>query len=95
MTINAYELAKALSLVMTEQDKKFFLHLMDNGNIETAKRTVRNKSMKHVTEQIIIGSHVSTAPAMQQELSDIAYSLLKNNTELRILQSGEIVEQAL
>lgn len=95
MSISNEQLAAELAAIMTKQSKDFFIHLMNTGNVESAKKCIKRNTEKHITEQIIIGSHASTAPAMQEGLIELAYMLLRNNTKFEINKYGEVVEVAL
>lgn len=84
------QIAEALVMVMSDDAKKAFKAIFESGNIEAAKGIVKMQAQRHVTEQMIIGSHAVTSPSMQSGLNEIAYDLLKDEKKLSINELGEI-----
>lgn len=84
------QIAEALAAVMSDDAKKAFKAIFESGNMDAAKGLVKMQAQRHVTEQMIIGSHAATSPAMQNGLSEIAYDLLKDGKKLAINELGEV-----
>lgn len=89
------ELAASLAATMSNDDKRFFIHLFESGSMTGAKSLVHSKAKKHAFEQQLIGSHALTSSTIQNGLIDITYGLLNNKTKLKINDHGEVIEVAL
>lgn len=92
--IDKKQLAADIAATMTQDNKKFFMHLFEQGDLSSAKTIVKASAKQHLFEQQFIGSHATTSEHIQNGITDIAYGLLKNNNKLAINEFGEIVEIA-